>query len=161
MKHRLTPELQATVVHFVRAGGFVGVAAEAAGIPRPVFELGMRRGAASPRQPSRGFREAVLQARAQARLKAEMETRTAAPRDWLRMGPGRERPGEPGWSSPPQAGTAANEASPASRDARMLQCVAECLLHALEPFPEARAAAAEAMGPALEKVLSLEWDEEL
>jgi hypothetical protein len=101
--YRWTPELQEKVTQYVRAGGFVWVAAEAAGLPRGVLEQWMRRGAESARQPYRGFRDAILQARAQSRLKAEMETRSKAPRDWLRLGPGRERPGQPGWSNPPKA----------------------------------------------------------
>jgi hypothetical protein len=94
--------VQEKVTQYVRAGGFAWVAAEAAGLPRMTFDDWMRRGAESARQPYRGFRDAVLQARAQSRLKAEMETREKFPRDWLRMGPGRERPGWPGWSQPPR-----------------------------------------------------------
>lgn len=105
MGHRWTPEVQETVAQYVRAGGFVWVAAEAAGLPRRVMEAWMRRGADSARQPYRGFHDAILQARAQARLKAEMETRTKNPRDWLRLGPGRERLGLPGWTNGAKAET--------------------------------------------------------
>ena len=66
---RLTPEIQKSIVAFVRAGGYPDVAAEAAGIPRELFRRWMKQ-ADGPR-PSAAVRElaqAVRQAQAQARL---------------------------------------------------------------------------------------------
>ena len=44
------------------------------------------------------FHEEVRQARAQSRVAAEAEVRRDNPLAWLRYGPGRQRPGEPGWT---------------------------------------------------------------
>ena len=50
----LTPELQGRIVAFVRAGGYPHVAAEAAGVPRHVFERWLKRGG---RRKARAWRE--------------------------------------------------------------------------------------------------------
>jgi hypothetical protein len=100
MSYRLTPQIEDKVLHFIRAGGYDWVAAEAAGVPRAVFSEWLARGERSRRQPYHRFSNAVMVARAQARLKAEVELRSKCPRDWLRMGPGRETPDRPGWSVP-------------------------------------------------------------
>jgi hypothetical protein len=42
----------------------------------------------------------VRQAVAEARLKAEIEVFTSDPVFWLRNGPGKDAPGNPGWSAP-------------------------------------------------------------
>jgi hypothetical protein len=57
----------------------------------------MERGRAG-RGRFRQFRQSVLAARAQTRVLAEVEVRRDDPLSWLLVGPGRERPGEPGWS---------------------------------------------------------------
>jgi hypothetical protein len=100
-RYRLTPEIEQRIVGFIRAGGFPWVAAEAAGIPRKIFQLWLRRGK-KPRAKKlyRNFYHGVLEARAQARLSAELETRKNDPRFWLRHGPGREKAGTPGWANP-------------------------------------------------------------
>jgi hypothetical protein len=77
-----------------------------------------------------------MQARAQARLKAEMDTRAKSPRDWLRLGPGREQPGRPGWTNPAKAGTAHPDGGGEGMDMTLL-------LDVLESHPQARLAAAE------------------
>jgi hypothetical protein len=46
----------------------------------------------------REFREKVLRAGAEARAVAEAEVYKTDKVAWLRLGPGRERPGEPGWT---------------------------------------------------------------
>ena len=43
-RYRLTPALQEKIVAYIRAGGFPHVAAEAAGLPRRVFERWLERG---------------------------------------------------------------------------------------------------------------------
>jgi hypothetical protein len=144
-----TPELQEKVTQYVRAGGFVWVAGEAAGLPRAVLKDWMRRGAASSRQPYRGFRDAILQARAQARLKAEMETRTKAPRDWLRLGPGRERPGQPGWSNPPRAGTGKRGGGPFNL--REAGRIAKIVLSLTDIPTETRTRVAGAIAPSVKR----------
>jgi hypothetical protein len=145
MGYRLTLEIEDRVIHFIRAGGFDWVAAEAAGVPRPVFERWLARGEQSGRQPYHRFYVAVMQARAQARLKAEVELRGESPRDWLRLGPGREQPDQPGWTSParPQARP---KCAGSLLDSPEFQRIARDCLDALTPFPEARLALGDAMG---------------
>ena len=62
-RHLLTPAVEQAILSFIRAGGFPVVAAEAAGVPRAVFERWLARGEA-PRGPAkyRAFAEAVRQA---------------------------------------------------------------------------------------------------
>lgn len=92
-KTLLTPETQAKIVSYIRAGAFDWVAARAAGIAQSTFYLWMK--GDTPRRAQ--FRDAVEEARAQARLAAEVEVRKRNPEFWLSRGPGKERPGQPGW----------------------------------------------------------------
>src|SRR5437588_6980925 len=142
-RYRLTPEIEVQIVSYIRSGCFPWVAAEGAGIPRGVFAQWMRRGA-KPRSRSRyqRFYEQVMQARAQARLAAELEARKKDPRYWLTHGPGRERPGAPGWTNPPKP-PALEKRKGEERllSERFLQLVSP-VLQALTAFPEARAAIA-------------------
>jgi len=50
----------------------------------------------------REFREDVERAAAEARQAAEWEVRKTNPLAWLRYGPGRDRPGKPGWTDAKQ-----------------------------------------------------------
>src|SRR5665213_3693441 len=69
----LTPEIEAKILAYVRAGGFAHVAAEAAGVSREVFEEWMRKGESKRAIPKyRLFAEKVRQAEATARLGAEV-----------------------------------------------------------------------------------------
>lgn len=92
-KTLLTPETQAKIVSYVRAGAYDWVAAQAAGISTATFYRWME--GKTPEHAE--FRDAVLEARAQARIAAEIQVRKEKPEVWLMRGPGRERPGEPGW----------------------------------------------------------------
>lgn len=92
-KTLLTDEIQEKIVAYIRAGAFDWVAARAAGIAQSTFYLWMK--GDTPRRAQ--FRDAVEEARAQARLAAEVEVRKRNPEFWLSRGPGRERPGQPGW----------------------------------------------------------------
>ena len=94
---KLTSEVHQTIVEYIRAGVFSHVAASAAGISKTTFHRWMRRG---EREPGiyRDFMENVQQAQAQARAGAEIEVRRGNPLAWLGRGPGRERPGEEGWT---------------------------------------------------------------
>src|SRR6516164_9462118 len=95
---RPTPDLEQVVAAYIRAGGFPHVAAEAAGVPRAVFEGWLRRAqAARPGAAYRRFADAVRLAQAQARLGAEIAALKDKPLDWLKAGPGKERPDAPGW----------------------------------------------------------------
>jgi hypothetical protein len=119
------------------------VAAEAAGVPARVFERWLRRGR-TRRAPAvyRGFAAAVAQARAQARLAAELQVFDKRPLDWLKCGPGRETRTDPGWASAPKPVPAGAAAGSLAGQPEVL-AVFQKLLEALAPFPEARAAAAE------------------
>lgn len=145
-RHKLTPEIQASICTYLRAGGFPHVAAEAAGVPRQVFELWLRRGRArKPRRKYRLFVEAVAQAQAQVRLLAEMAAYKKDPLTWLKSGPGKETPDNPGWTNPGK-----NQAKSGEDQAdwlltpRIQELLAE-LLRALAPFPQAREAVAQAL----------------
>jgi hypothetical protein len=102
----LTPERQQRIVSFIRAGAFDWVAAEANGVDRRTFFEWVQRGDAE--HPDREqtdryaqFAHAVREARAEARLSAEVEVKRGEPLAWLMKGPGRDRPSEPGWTERP------------------------------------------------------------
>lgn len=86
------------IVQAIRAGSYEWVAAVAFGIAAQTFRKWMRKGEDDPASDYGAFRAEVLEARAQARLAAETEVRKADPKFWLRCGPGKEKPGEPGWT---------------------------------------------------------------
>jgi hypothetical protein len=142
-RYRLTPEIEGQIVSFIRSGGYPWVAAEGAGIPRRVFAQWLRRGA-KPRSGLRyrRFYEHVMQARAQARLAAEVETRKKDPRYWLTHGPGREHTGAAGWTNPPRApALARRKGEDTLLTERLLRMLAP-VLQSLTAYPEARAALA-------------------
>jgi hypothetical protein len=76
------------------------VAAQACGIASSTFYLWLQQGDAGDPQFVE-FSEDVRRARAESRLAAEVEIRRDDPQFWLRCGPGKERPGEPGWTDRP------------------------------------------------------------
>ncbi len=100
MTIKLTPEVESKILASIRAGGFVGVAAQAWGVSRRLcrrwLNMGRKKGA---REPYRSFAANVDQAQGQARLKAEAELLRDDAKCWLQHGPGKEMPGKPGWSS--------------------------------------------------------------
>jgi len=142
-RHPLTPAVQQLIVAYIRAGGFAHVAAEAAGVPRAVYERWLRRGQ-GPRARARyrAFVDAIGQARAQARLGAEVAILTDKPLDWLRSGPGRETPESPGWTgnARPAASGKAGRADVLAQPE--VQALIGKMLRLLEAFPEARTALA-------------------
>jgi hypothetical protein len=100
-RYVLTPALAQLIVSYARAGGYPWVCAEAAGVPREVFADWMAKGAEPDgRQRYRAFRREVLQAHAQARLKAEVAALSERPLDWLKSGPGKETALGSGWTGP-------------------------------------------------------------
>ena len=145
-RHPLTAEVQQQIVALVRAGGFPHVVAVAAGVPVRVFEYWLRCGRAKKPQPLyRDLLEQVEQAQAQARLVAETQALRKAPLSWLRYGPGRQTGRLPGWTDavkPPKA-----ERHAFASSVRRTQELVSTMLEALEPFPEARAALAQALDP--------------
>jgi hypothetical protein len=141
-RHRLTPAVGQQICAFIRAGGYPPVAAEGAGVPRKLFARwlarGLRKGA---REPYRSFAESVRQAEAQARLGAEMAAYKKDAMGWLKGGPGRETTARPGWSMPVKARTPDERKRNPLLQSEVARLLA-ALLHALTPFPEARAAVA-------------------
>ena len=85
------------IVREIRRGAFDWVAAEAAGIDRRTFYRWMKRGEQGD-EPFAGLKAQVDQARARTRIGAEQRVRDEHPLSWLRLGPGRERKGQPGWT---------------------------------------------------------------
>jgi hypothetical protein len=143
-RYHLTPALQEKIVSYVRAGGFAHVAAEAAGLPRAVFARWMRLGerADAPELYQR-FTRAIREAEAQSRLQAEVSVRGDKPLDWLKAGPGKTGPDNPGWGNPGRTGEAASPTAAKSERERVLseilQLFGRCA-EQLAAFPDARTA---------------------
>jgi hypothetical protein len=137
-----TAELLKTVTAYLVAGGTPHVAAEAAGVPRSLYNRWMRLGREPGSDPVCGhFRAAVRQAHAQSRLDAEISVRKNKPLDWLRYGPGKGCSRRPDWTAAYKA-----PARPAGSRANPLlhpsvQAVLHELVEALTPFPEGRVVA--------------------
>ena len=99
-KSKLTPEIHKRITAYIRAGAYDWVAAQACGVGKTTFYRWLEIAEQTGRPPYREFRDDLLQARAEARVAAEVEVRKADPKFWLRCGPGKDRPGEPGWTEP-------------------------------------------------------------
>jgi hypothetical protein len=138
----LTPERGKAIVAAIRAGAFDWIAAEANGIDRETFKLWMRTGARRKREPYLSFVRDVRAARAQARLSAEIEVRKEQPFSWLRFGPGREREGEAGWTESSEIKHSGSVGVLYSQEWTLISVAIEA---ALEQFPEAKLAVAEAL----------------
>jgi hypothetical protein len=145
-RHRLTPAVQTTICRYVLSGGYPHVAAEAAGVPREVFDRWLR--LARARRPKRKYRlfyEAVTQAHAQVRLAAEVKALAKDPLAWLKCGPGKDAPDAPGWTNPPRAQAAAAGEAVNLLVHRETQELVSTLLSVLQPYPEVRAVVAAAL----------------
>jgi hypothetical protein len=135
---RPTPELEQTIAAYIRAGGYPYVAAEAAGVSPEVFDDWLQRGAKPHAAPVyRRFADAVRQAHAQSRLKAEIEALKKRPLEWLKSGPGKESLVRPGWSAAVRAQPGDAEPPNPLLDPR-LQELLRALRDLLEPYPEVR-----------------------
>jgi hypothetical protein len=88
-------------VKAIRNGAYDHIAAQAAGVHRDTFRNWMERGESDKLEDMEyaEFAQLVMQARADARQIAEGRVWKEKPDTWLLKGPGRERPGEPGWSN--------------------------------------------------------------
>ena len=131
------------IIAAIRSGTYSHVAAEAFGMPGEDFERWMELGEGKrKREPFASFAREVREAEAQARLRAETTAFQKEPKIWLQNGPGRERPGKPGWSATVKPVQEISESinpllSPEITDAF------QALLQSLLPFPEARTAVAD------------------
>jgi hypothetical protein len=145
-RYRLTPSLQAMICRYILSGGYAHVAAEAAGVPRHVFDRWLAHGRARrPKRRYRVFYEAVLQAQAQVRLAAESKALTKDPLAWLKTGPGKDAPDRPGWSNPPKASLPSDHPAVNLLLRRETQEMLTTVLRLLAPYPEVRAAVAAAL----------------
>jgi transposase-like protein len=108
---KLTPEVQASIVKLIRDGSYDYQAARANGIDDSTFRRWMRAGERG-NPIYRPFCAEVRQARAEARTAAEIQVRMNNPLAWLRYGPGRERPGEPGWTESAKVEITGDERKP-------------------------------------------------
>jgi len=88
------------ITSFIRGGAFPYVAAAAEGIPSTTFFRWMQLGKQG-KKPYVGFWEKVVKAHSQKRVAAEVQVAKENPLAWLRLGPGRSRPGEPGLTDDP------------------------------------------------------------
>jgi hypothetical protein len=97
------PEIEQRLLSYIRAGGYDWVSAEAAGISYRTFRRWMQQGseddAAALDTVFCQFWHKVRHAHAEARLAREVAVAQDEPLNWLMKGPGRERPGEPGWTN--------------------------------------------------------------
>src|SRR5262249_46303054 len=85
--YQLTPEIQNTICAYIRAGGYPHVAAEAAGIPKAVFDSWLVMGRKKRAKPHfKALCDAIKQAQAQARLGAEVKVFDQNPSLWLKSG---------------------------------------------------------------------------
>jgi hypothetical protein len=151
----LTSQVEREIAAFIAAGGFPHVAAEAAGIPREVFEAWLELGSPVGRKkgwkPHRQyvpFWTAVMKARATARLRAEMAALSDDPIAWLRNGPGKDKPNDPGWSVGIKPVVHEQNTQINVLLSPEMQGIFASILQVLAPHPEARAAVAEALAGA-------------
>jgi hypothetical protein len=96
----LNEQVTRIICENIRRGAFTWVACQAVGISTDTYSLWVRRGIVGE-QPYKDFLDAIEQAHAEARVAAEQSVYAANPLAWLKMGPGRDRPGRPGWSDRP------------------------------------------------------------
>ncbi len=160
MAWKLTADVQSAITAFILAGGFPHVAAQAAGIPTQVFDRWLeigdptgRRKGWRPHPTYTPFWKAVMQARAQARLNAEMEAMKRDPLRWLMQGPGKDRPNDPGWSQVVRPVVTQDNRSVNVLLSPEMQGVFATMLQILAPYPEARAAIADALAGGGKRVI--------
>jgi hypothetical protein len=147
---RRTPPFDAVraneLLDYVQAGAYAQVAAESAGISRDTLEAWLNRGRKknAPR-PLRAFVARFEAAAAKARLLAETAVFQNDPRFWLKFGPGKDKPGVPGWSGEVKPLIETNNTTVNVLANPVIADLLTVILAALEAFPEARIAAAAAI----------------
>ena len=98
----ITEALQESICANIRDGMYPEVAAGVEGISAEYFREWMTKGQNKRKRARKVFREfaaAVERAQAYARGTAEVEAKWRNPLAWLTRGPGKERPGSPGWTT--------------------------------------------------------------
>lgn len=79
---KLTPERQERIVELIRAGNYMEIAAQAAGIDVSTLYRWLQRGEKARSGPYRQFRDAVMRARVEAEARAVVVVQKAALTDW-------------------------------------------------------------------------------
>ena len=93
----LQERVRQQVVASLRSGAFLWVAAVASGINERTLAYWLQKGRDGIEPYVQFFRD-VEEAMGLARLSAESRVFKEDPKSWLRIGPGRDRPGRPGWT---------------------------------------------------------------
>lgn len=98
----LTEELQAQILYILQTGTYQWVAAQACGIDPGTFQDWMRKGnAPDAPEPYATFAREVNRVHAIVRANVESNVAHRNPEYWLTRGPGRSKPGRPGWTDAP------------------------------------------------------------
>lgn len=98
---QLDDESYSQMIQYVRLGCYDWVAAQSIRITPETFARWMRIGSTSKKKKDAEYRQFytdVSQARAYARMIAEVNVKKDSPSTWLRCGPGRTKPNLPGWT---------------------------------------------------------------
>jgi hypothetical protein len=149
---KLTPLLQQQICTYIRAGAFPHIAAEASGVSADDFALWLSKGLSTKKGKYHSFACEVRKASAQARIAAEMQVWEQDPEKWLKHGPGKDKEGSEGWGQPPiPRVTEKNQQINVLLHPQM-QGLFAALLQLLAPYPEARAAVAQALAGDLQKI---------
>jgi hypothetical protein len=134
-----TPEITQLISSYLQAGGTPAVAAQAAGISEQTFNHWVAKGkTAKATKALKAFYQAVEQAHAQARLRAEIAAFNDKPLEWLKSGPCK---GEVEWGKRASGKKPVVDPLPQLHTQKFLQL----LLKVLQAYPEARKALADAM----------------
>jgi hypothetical protein len=138
---RLTPQLIAELSSRIKSGAFEQVAAESLNLPFDLYQRWLARGQGEKaRGLYRDLVQAVQQARAHARLMAEMDLRSKNPKVWLLHGPGKETDDLPGWTAPARPRPGGDGAPLNVLLHPEIVALFRAVLEALRPYPEAHAA---------------------
>jgi hypothetical protein len=129
---RLTPELSTDIIAFIRAGAFPLVAAEAAGVPSAHFQY-------------RNLAREVRKAAATARILQERAVYQKDAKYWLAHGPGKETPGNPGWTGEVRPINLETASSRLGAPRSEWELILSKIKQALAAFPEAQIAVAAAL----------------
>ena len=141
LRHPFSWEKANAILSYIEGGGFAHVAAQAAGVPQEVFQRWLERGSGKKaREPYRTFSEKVAKSLALARLDSELDVRKGDPRSWLKCGPGKEAPGNPGWSRATKPLVPLEQRVLDIIASRQVYGLLAKIAQALQPFPEARLA---------------------
>jgi hypothetical protein len=143
---RLTPELSTDIIAFIRAGAFPLVAAEAAGVPSAHFQKWIEIGEKGrARAPYRSLAREVRKAAATARILQERAVYQKDAKYWLAHGPGKETPGNPGWTGEVRPINLESASSRLGAPRSEWESILSKIKQALAAFPEAQIAVAAAL----------------